>query len=85
MNNKFDFEAIRRYCEESFNEKDVQYIYSLFSAYEKDINFQKHIKDEFFSYLEIESKEKNNLSHLLDRIHHAINLTLKIYTNYEKK
>jgi len=74
MSNKFDFDIIKRYCEEIFDEKDARNIYhSLFSDYERDINFQEHTKAEFFSYLKTELKEENNLSYLLDRIHHAIN------------
>ena len=72
MSNKLDFDVIKRYCEGNFDEKDTRYIYSLFSDYEGDADFQKHIKDEFFSYLKTESKEKNDLSHILDQIHHAI-------------
>ena len=73
MSNKLDFDIIKQYCEGNFDEKDILYIYSLFSDYEKDANFKEHIKDDFFSYLKTESKRKKNLSHLLDRIHHTIN------------
>lgn len=73
MDNKFDFDIIRRYCEGNFDKEDIQYIYSLFSDYENDIGFQKYIKGEFLNYINTEPAEEVNISNLLGIIHGVIN------------
>ena len=70
---KSDIEKIKLFIQGNNDEKDALYIYSLFDKHENNSEFKQLLKNEFYEYLAKNKSEKEqNLTYLLDRIHHII-------------
>ena len=72
MINQKDIEKLKCYSEGSLSEAEVNSIYSLFSENEKNREFEKQIRMEFYEYIKNNPEADFNLSNLLNRIHHVI-------------
>ena len=72
MINKIDIKKLQRFNTGLTNTEEDKYIYSLFVKNEGDMEFKKQVQREFNEYLKNHPDENNDLSYLLDRIHHAI-------------
>lgn len=67
-----DIEKLERYRKGHSNELETQYIYSLFSGNEENVEFKKYIFSEWKDCVKNCKEENHNIAYLLDRIHHKI-------------
>lgn len=74
MINFTDIEKIKRFSKGISDSEEEKYVWSLFSGKERDPEFKQYIQNEFNEYFDNYKGEEYNLSFLIDRIHHNINL-----------
>ncbi|NQU87848.1 MAG: DUF4974 domain-containing protein [Mariniphaga sp.] len=72
MINKTDIDKLKRFSKGLSDTEEEKYIYSLFADNEDNVEFKKHLQQEFSKYLKTHPEEDHNLSYLLDRTHHIM-------------
>ena len=77
MIKKIDLEKLQRFSKGLLDSAEEQYIYSFFAENEENIEFKKHIQNEFNAYLKNNLEENHNISYILDRTHHTIHINEK--------
>jgi len=70
-----DIKKLERFTKGLSDEREEQYIYSLFSENIGDGEFKQHILTEWMEYLKENEGEDYKISYLLDRIHHKIHFS----------
>jgi transmembrane sensor len=72
MIHNYDKEKIERFINGKSDESEAQFIYSLFSENENNLEFEHQIRNDFYEFIKNTQDKNYNLSYLLDRIHHTI-------------
>lgn len=67
-----DFDRIERYINGESDENERKYVESLFLEGEGNLYFRNRLEKDFESLLKSNHTKQDDLSHLLDRIHHNI-------------